>query len=375
MDNDAVLVHYASSDQSSYIYRKTGIRSPAPVLYLRRDGRDVVYVAPYEFLYYREHSCADEVRSIDTLAGYAGRFAPALVTHLRDTAASVVVPAAFPAWLLELLLANAVPVRVEEYPFLRELLVNTEKDLAALREVAAALGQCLDALREDLGACRIRGERLLLNGEELDSQALARRAMTFLAQRDIVCEYAIAACGATAFHPHPQVAHPLRAGDTIIVDIACRSVSSGFFADAARTWCRGEPRDDRFMRLYDLVSRVKTEVERRMVPGASVSLVHRYTIDLLAAGGVRQASSAADLAGEGEPVIHHALGHGIGRDLHQPPIIGEEARVPLMSGMAMAFEPGCYLRGHGGVRLEDTLEVTSSGVRQLTQTSGCQFIL
>ena len=269
----------------------------------------------------------------------------------------------------------------DEYAFLKELLVNDAEDLAALRSVGRVLAKCLDMLQACLGQCRIAGDRLVYDGIPVDSRWLARLAEVFLAERDVTCEYAIVGSGPQSFHPHQQRTHPLRAREPIIVDIACRSVTTGFFADASRTWCRGEPLDTRFVILYDLISRVKTAVEARMAPSVSVARLHDYTMKMLSQGGVRDAMASAALASDAAlsadegPVIHHSLGHGIGRDLHQPPIIGERANVPLMAGMAIAFEPGCYLYGLGGVRLEDTLEVTELGIAPLTLTSSNQFVL
>jgi Xaa-Pro aminopeptidase len=334
-----------------------------------------VYVTPYEYLYYRAHGRLTDVRCVDQLPGYTGRFADPLIELLRSWDVEVKVPSSFPAWLFERLGAAGVAVRVDDYEFLSRTLTNGSGDLEAMRAVGEAVAACLAVIKDDLSRCRIRGDELVLRGEPLDSGVLARRARVFLAARDILCEYAFVGCGALGFHAHPATTQTLRPHETIIVDIAGRSACSGFYADASRTWCRGAPRRHEFEEHYDAVYAVKRSVEGRIAPGVSVAALHQLTVALLAERGVHVVTDSAELTGGGGPVLHHSLGHGVGRELHQPPVIAAHADVPLCEGMVFAFEPGCYVLGAGGVRLEDTLEVTSDGVASLTNGPDCDWML
>jgi Xaa-Pro aminopeptidase len=65
----------------------------------------------------------------------------------------------------------------------------------------------------------------------------------------------------------------------------------------------------------------------------------------------------------------HGTGHGLGLEIHEPPRIGKLDKGKLEAGMAVTIEPGVYLEGFGGIRIEDTIEVTRSGCRILTPTS------
>jgi Xaa-Pro aminopeptidase len=71
----------------------------------------------------------------------------------------------------------------------------------------------------------------------------------------------------------------------------------------------------------------------------------------------------------------HSTGHGLGLEIHEPPRIGRRDRTVLVEGMAITIEPGAYLEGFGGVRIEDTVVVTGSGCRILTPTSKELFLL
>ncbi|MFD0687030.1 M24 family metallopeptidase [Actinomadura fibrosa] len=159
-------------------------------------------------------------------------------------------------------------------------------------------------------------------------------------------------------HHHPG-GRPLERGDLVTMDFGARS--GGYHADMTRTVSLGEPagwqRD-----VYDLVRRAQKAAVDAAVPGADTKDVDAAARDLIRDGGHGDAFT-------------HGLGHGVGLEIHEAPLMGYDRTGKLRDRVPITAEPGVYLAGRGGVRIEDTLVVRADGPELLTTSTRDLLVL
>jgi len=159
--------------------------------------------------------------------------------------------------------------------------------------------------------------------------------------------------GARAARPHGRPDdEPLRRGEPVLIDFGC--VVDGYHSDMTRTLFMGAP-NDRQRELYGHVVAAQAAAEEAARPGIRGIELHAVAVDSLAA------------AGYGGAFIH-GLGHGIGLEIHEQPFL-KGWTDPLVAGMAITLEPGIYLPGEIGIRIEDDYLLTDAGARRLTGAS------
>ncbi|MDQ3991712.1 MAG: aminopeptidase P family protein, partial [Actinomycetota bacterium] len=164
----------------------------------------------------------------------------------------------------------------------------------------------------------------------------------------------IVAFGENAAEPHHRPTdRRLRRGDVVKLDFGC--VVDGYHSDMTRTVAFGEP-DPQLREVYEVVKKAQAEgmaAVRAGVTGGGADEVARAVI----AG-----------AGYGER-FGHSLGHGIGLEVHEGPGLRRGSEDVVPTGTVVTVEPGIYLPGVGGVRIEDMVAVDAEGCRALPRTT------
>ncbi len=161
---------------------------------------------------------------------------------------------------------------------------------------------------------------------------------------------AVASGERTAF-PHAQPSDRcVEAGDLVWFDV-CTEADS-YHSDLTRTFTVGEP-VSRLKEIYDVAYEAQKKAREAIGPGMKCSEVD----------GICRLH--IDKAGYGEYFTHRS-GHGLGLEIHEPPYMVFESNVVLKPGMTFTVEPGVYLPGEGGVRIEDDVSITEEGCRSLT---------
>ena len=163
---------------------------------------------------------------------------------------------------------------------------------------------------------------------------------------------AIVASGPNSALPHARPSsRTIQSGEPVVIDIGARV--GGYSSDLTRTICLGTP-DDTFPKVYDTVLRAQLTAMAKISEG-----MNGGQIDNLARVVIEQ-------AGYGQ-AFGHALGHGIGLASHESPRLGPNSADKLTSGMVFTIEPGIYLGGWGGVRIEDAVVMENGKVRAISK--------
>jgi D-alanyl-D-alanine dipeptidase len=249
------------------------------------------------------------------------------------------------AWAMHLLgLQKALPdshyrALSHSLPMLRA--VKNAKELARLELAGAAA----DATYDEIVHVQFAGRR------ESDVAADLARLLREHGHEQV--DFTVVGSGPNGANPHHEAGdRVIEPGDAVVLDFG--GLMHGYGSDTTRTVCVGQPSAE-VQRVHDIVREAQQAAFEAVRPG-----VPCQEIDRVARAVIRE-------AGYGEQFIHRT-GHGIGVTTHEPPYMVEGEEQPLRVGMCFSIEPGIYLAGRFGVRIEDIVTVTGEGGRRLNDT-------
>ncbi|WBB90851.1 Xaa-Pro peptidase family protein [Verrucosispora sp. WMMC514] len=224
---------------------------------------------------------------------------------------------------------------------LRELRVHkSAAEVAALAEAGAAI----DAVHARMGQW--------LRPGRTEVEVAADIAAAIRAAGHVTVDFVIVAAGPNAASPHHGTAdRPIGAGEPVVVDIG-GTMPSGYRSDCTRTYVSGGPAPAEFVDYYAVLHEAQRAAVAAVRPGVSAEAVDAA------------ARAPITAAGYGDAFLHRT-GHGIGLDGHEEPYVVAGNDRALAAGMAFSVEPGIYLAGRHGARIEDIVVCTTDGVRRL----------
>ncbi|MEV0091459.1 aminopeptidase P family protein [Streptomyces sp. NPDC050738] len=228
----------------------------------------------------------------------------------------------------------------ESLPMLRAV-----KDAHELTRLAAA-GAAADATYEQILKVRFEGRR------ETDVAGDLADLLRQFGHSQV--DFTVVGSGPNGANPHHEAGERvIQGGDTVVLDFG--GLKHGYGSDTSRTVHVGEPSVAE-QRVHDVVRQAQRAGCEAVRPGIACQEIDRV------------ARAIITEAGYGEQFIHRT-GHGIGVTTHEPPYMIEGEEQPLVPGMCFSVEPGIYLPGRFGVRIEDIVTVTEDGGRRLNSTS------
>jgi Xaa-Pro aminopeptidase len=234
----------------------------------------------------------------------------------------------------------------------RPRLVVANGIIEGLRKVKDA--HELAALQRAIGigdaACEAAIAALQPGMTELEVAALIEREVKARGADGLSFETIVAA-GAWGAMPHASPRNePICDGDAVVIDMG--ALSGGYCSDLTRTVTVGKP-GAKFREIYDIVFEAQQTAIEGVEAGMSGVDAHRLASRVIADAGYG-------------PNFGHGLGHGVGLEVHESPYLGESSQDVLEEGMVFTIEPGIYLPGWGGVRIEDVVVLENGKARVLS---------
>jgi Xaa-Pro aminopeptidase len=370
--SDSLLI-YADCFRSADMRHAVPLGVPDPFLYAEENGKRHVFTNSMEATRVSELGLFDvhvnEEFGVDELVE-SGLEPRELVAQLalRYVASldpkRFLVPENFPVWLADRLRAEGVELNVDQDVFDDRRRAKTQAQLAGMRRAQKAAEAAMDACRELLRRSEIRGDDLLLDGEQLTVERVKGDMNVVFAAHDTTSDEYIVAPGAQGAVGHDMGSGPILPGVPLVVDIFPRDNESAVFTDMTRTFVVGDVPDD-VREWHRLCKEALDAAVAAIRPGVEGSAVFDLTCDIFEAAGepTQRTKKAGETLVDG---FFHALGHGVGLEVHEAPGMGRNSNKEFVAGDVVTVEPGLYRAGYGGVRLEDIVLVTEDGAEVIT---------
>jgi Xaa-Pro aminopeptidase len=380
MDNGKdpqTLLVIGAPEHEAAAYHLSGFLAPDPVIYLRVADKSYLAVSSMEYGRAKREAQTDEVLSFDELgvmdlakelksgSRALAAAAAALLEKLEAASSPVVVPPSLGVLYADELRARSLSVAPDTGLFARLRRSKTEEEISYIektqRAVEEACAHAVEILKESEVA---ENGTLLYEGETLTSERLRSEIDVELLRRGCAADGTIVAGGSQAADPHERGYGPLKASETIIIDIFPSDKTTRYYADMTRTFVKGEPNKE-LQRMYDAVLESQKAALSRVRTGINGREVHKKVSEVLHEKGYKTLLHDQK---PGEPLQEgfiHGTGHGVGLEIHEAPRIST-ADEELVPGDVVTVEPGLYYPEIGGVRIEDLVVVTENGCRNLT---------
>jgi len=339
-------------------------------LYVRfGENDDVLVVSPLEIDRARVQSRTTKTLELDE-AGFEDHgpfvsYARLAARLLRQRSAEQArVSARLQAGYLEELRSTGLEIEVDRALFQIERRQKSQDEAAFIEASQRAAEAAVVEVVSQLAQADVRDGILWLDESPLTSERLYARASLLLGEKGFTCPDMIIAGSPECAMPHFRGEGPIRAGAPVIIDIFPSSRKSHYYGDLTRTVVVGEIPDE-VRRMHAAALQALDAGIESIRAGASGRDVHQTVCQVLVDRGFGTTTKGFE-GPDGVARMNHSTGHGVGLDVHEEPSLRGPDENILLEGDVVTVEPGLYLLGFGGVRVEDTGIVTNDGFRNFT---------
>lgn len=358
--------------QSAIIYRKIRFAAPDTVVLIELPG-----AGSHLILREIEVGRAKEAGAAEKYYSPKDLVAPDTISGDRETANAQAAAAllkgqgvgevwtdrSLPMIFAHYLAKAGVTVRCDPEMGVLERRSKDEREVEHLRKAQRITEQAVEMACQMIAKAQAGAGGVLKSvGEELTSESVRAQINIFLLHHGMGTSDSIVAGGAQGADCHHRGAGPLRTGEPVVVDIFPRDPKTLYCGDCTRTVVHGEA-PPAVVKMHDAVLVAKRAAIDAARAGATGEAVHAAACAVFTARGY-----SIGLPPEGALAgfigYAHGTGHGIGLDVHEPPLL-DKGGPALVSGDALTIEPGLYGHSVGGVRVEDMVIVREGACENL----------
>ncbi|MCE2883197.1 MAG: Xaa-Pro peptidase family protein [Planctomycetaceae bacterium] len=366
MTTATVMAGIPATNLSLYRAIRFRVGDPAALVLLPRAGgvERLLVIRDIEMERARRHARADRVQcpaDFEPAGGLSGDRETATAQSVaeclrREGVTRVRADRSLPLIFAHFIMQAGIALECDVELGVLERRAKDAEELAHLREAQRATEGAMEFACGTVARAKAATDGSLVHeGEPLTAERLRAMIDIHLLRAGYENPDSIVACGPQGADCHDHGHGALHTGQPVIVDIFPRSKSTLYNGDMTRTVVHGVPEPE-LVRMHAAVVDAKREAIAAIRAGVTGQSVHEATLAGLARHGFRAGQPAEPRVA----VISHGTGHGIGLEVHEPPLLAMKGPA-LVSGDVVTVEPGLYAIGIGGVRVEDMVAVTAEG--------------
>ncbi len=353
------------------LYHAIRFRVGDPVAFINVNGKSTLILRDIEMHRAKQHARTDNVAcpaDFEPSDGLSGdretATAQAAAEFLRQhSVTSVVGDRSLPLIFAEIIQQQGIEVRCDLEKGVKERRAKDEQEIEWLRQAQSVTEGAIRLACERIANANARADGVLMHqGAELTSESVRSEVDIWLMKQGFKTVPSIIACGPDGADCHNLGSGPLRTGSPVIVDIFPQNQETGYNGDCTRTVVHGEISEE-VNRMHAAVVEAKKAGEQTTKAGVTAENVHKAVIAKIKEHGF-DIGVPEDSQPDEYCAMVHGTGHGIGLDVHEPPLLDFKGP-ELICGEALTIEPGLYSKAIGGIRIEDMVIVTESGYESL----------
>jgi len=354
---------YGISHYNANLFYATQYHAPDAYLFLLHNGRKYMIMKQLEYDKAKRLAKVDEIIRLEPFWQRTGKSIPksdydidVIDEVLKEFGIKTFqVPEMSSLLLVDELRKKGYTIEGVEDPFFPERQRKTKEEKKHIETSQKAAYGAMDLVENILRKSRVRNGRLIYRNKTLTSEVLRAEIGIYLLSRGCLANDPIIAGGVQGCDPHERGTGPLKANQSIIVDIYPSSIKTGYYGDTCRTFCKGKA-SDALKKLYATVLDAQLACLKKIKAGVNGRTIHEANQKFFESKGYKTEEKKGRMQG-----FFHGTGHSLGIEPHEEPARINRRDYTLEEGNVLSVEPGLYYPDIGAVRIEDLVYVTKTG--------------